>query len=190
MRQWLGAGLLFDHWERAPDFAAYSPLSSLPRLAGTRLDTIPAEIPYLRCDEAKRAHWAERLDSLTPRGYRRVGIVWAGRPTHHNDRNRSAELKVFEPLTDIPRVALVSLQKGGAQSQIGTYWGRAPLVSLGPDVRDYGDTMAILECLDQLVTVDTSMAHLAGAMGNETTARGTRPYACSGRMRAGIGKTC
>jgi len=167
VRQRLGAGLLFDHWERAPDFAAYSPLSSLPRLAGTQLDTIPAEIPYLRCDEAKRAHWAERLDSLTPRGYRRVGIVWAGRPTHHNDRNRSAELKVFEPLADIPGVVLVSLQKGGAQSQIGVYWGRAPLVSLGPDVRDYGDTMAILECLDQLVTVDTSIAHLAGAMGKK-----------------------
>jgi tetratricopeptide (TPR) repeat protein len=163
--QQLGEGFLFAHWEQAPAFAAYSPLSSLPRLAGTRLDTIPAEIPYLRCDPDKLAHWAERLDGLVPGGYRRIGIVWAGRPTHHNDRNRSAALKVFEPLADIPGVALVSLQKGAAQSDIGNYWGRAPLVNLGPDIRDYGDTMAVLECLERVVTIDTSVAHLAGATG-------------------------
>jgi hypothetical protein len=165
VKQQLGAGLLFDHWEQAPAFAAYSPLSSLPRLAGTRLDTIPAGIPYLRSDEAKLTLWSERLDALVPHGYRRIGIVWAGRPTHHNDRNRSADLKAFETLADIPEVALLSLQKGAAQSQIGAYWGRAPLINLGPEIRDYGDTMAIVECLERVVTVDTSVAHLAGAMG-------------------------
>ena len=167
MRQQPGLGQLFDHWERAPEFAAYCPLSSLPRLAGTRLGTIPCRIPYIRPDPAAIARWAERLDELLPRGARRIGIVWAGRPTHHNDRNRSIALAGLMPLTEIPGVALVSLQKGPAQAQIGGYWGRAPLVNLGPELRDFGDTMAVLECLERVVTVDTSVAHLAGAMGRE-----------------------
>jgi Tfp pilus assembly protein PilF len=165
--QQLGNGLLFDHWEQAPPFAAFTPLSSLPRLAGTRLDTIPAPIPYLTPDMGKLAHWAGRLDSLLPRGYGRIGIVWAGRPTHHNDRNRSVELKLFEALADLPNLALASLQKGAPQSQIGQYWGRAPLVNLGPELRDYGDTLAALQCLERVITVDTSVGHLAGAMGKE-----------------------
>ena len=167
LAQRLGNGLLFDRWEQAPPFAAFSPLSSLPRLAGTRLDTIPAPVPYLKPDPAKLAHWSERLDCLVPRDYQRIGIVWAGRPTHRNDHNRSASLKLFEALADLPGVALVSLQKGAVQSQTGRYWGRAPLVNLGPELRDYGDTMAIVECLKRVVTVDTSLGHLAGAMGKE-----------------------
>ena len=165
IKQQAGAGLLFDHWERAPEFKAYCALSGLPRLAGTRGDTIPAEIPYARADPAKSAVWAERLSALLPRGYRRIGIVWAGRPTHHNDRNRSVALATFAALTEIPGIALVSLQKGAAQAQIGGYWGRAPLVNLGPELRDFGDTMAVLESLEQVVAVDTSVVHLAGAMG-------------------------
>ena len=175
IEQQAGGALLFDHWERAPEFTAYCALSGLPRLAGTRLDTIPAEIPYLRADPARSAVWAERLDVLLPRGYRRIGIVWAGRPTHHNDRNRSTTLAAFAPLTEIPGIALVSLQKGDAQTQIGSYWGRAPLVNLGPELRDFGDTMAVLECLERVVVVDTSVGHLAGAMGKEASVM--LPYA-------------
>ena len=167
IEQQAGAGLLFDHWERAPEYKAYCALSGLPRLAGTRLDTIPAEIPYARADPARSAVWAERLDALLPRGYRRIGIVWAGRPTHHNDRNRSTTLATFAPLTEIPGIALVSLQKGLTQAQIGGYWGRAPLVNLGPELRDFGDTMAVLQCLERVISVDTSVVHLAGAMGKE-----------------------
>jgi hypothetical protein len=129
------------------------------------LQTIPAPIPYLRADPQKVAAWADRLSGLVPAGYRRVGIAWAGRPTHVNDRNRSATLATFAPLSRLPRLVLISLQKGPAQAQIGAYWGRAPLVNLGPEVADFGDTMAILEALDLVVTVDTAVAHLAGAMG-------------------------
>jgi tetratricopeptide (TPR) repeat protein len=165
--QLTGPDALFDHWERAPEFAAYCPLSGLPRLAGTRLETIPAEIPYIQPDPARVAVWAERLDALAPRGYRRIGIVWAGRPTHHNDRNRSTTLATFAPLAELAGVALVSLQKGPTQSQIGGYWGRAPLINLGPEIRDFGDTLAVLKCLERVVAVDTSVCHLAGAMGKE-----------------------
>jgi tetratricopeptide (TPR) repeat protein len=160
-----GAGNLFDHWERAPEFAAWSALSSLPRLAGTTLDTVPQTVPYLRADEAKFAHWAERLWDLLPRGYRRIGIVWAGRPTHRNDARRSTRLATFAPLTSVPGVALVSLQKGPGQTEIGGYWGRAPLLNLGPELNDFADTIAVLECLELVVTVDTAVGHLAGAMG-------------------------
>jgi Tfp pilus assembly protein PilF len=156
---------IFDHWDHKPEFAAWLPLSGLPRLAGTRLDTIPGNIPYLRADPGKVAQWAERLWALSPQGYRRIGIVWAGRPTHTNDDNRSTPLATFAPLAELPDVTLVSLQKGAAQAQIGTYWGHAPLINLGPEIHDYGDTMAIVECLELVVTVDTSVGHLAGAMG-------------------------
>lgn len=165
IRQQQGADLLFDHWERAPEFAAYCPLSSLPRLAGTNGATIPPASPHLKADAAAASRWSDRLDALLPPGYRRIGIVWAGRPTHHNDRNRSTSLATFAPLSEIPNVALVSLQKGPAQGQIGMYWGRAPLVNLGPELRDFGDTMAVLQCLERIVIVDTSVGHLAGAMG-------------------------
>ena len=165
-----GVGMMFSHWEQSPEFAAYCALSSLPRLAGTGLATIPAkEVPYLHADPAKVATWSDRLATLVPAGYRRIGIAWAGRPTHHNDRNRSMPLANFAPLAELPGVALLSLQKGAAQAQIGSYWGRAPLLNLGPEDRSYGfaDTMAIIECLDLVVTVDTSIGHLAGAMGKE-----------------------
>jgi tetratricopeptide (TPR) repeat protein len=175
IEQQAGAGRLFDHWERAPEFRAYCALSGLPRLAGTRLDTIPPETPYVRADPAKSAVWEDRLSALVPRGYRRIGIVWAGRPTHHNDRNRSTTLATFAPLSEIPGIALVSLQKGAAQAQIGGYWGRAPLVNLGPELRDFGDTMAVLDCLERVVAVDTSVVHLAGAMGKPASVM--LPYA-------------
>ncbi len=165
MAQLPGVGTMFDHWRRAPDFAAFCPLSSLPRLASTRLETIPAAAPYLRADAAKFAVWVERLWGLLPRGYRRIGIVWAGRPTHRNDLRRSIRLAALAPLAALPGVALVSLQKGPAQAEIAQYWGRAPLLNLGPEIRDFADTMAILEGLELVVSVDTAVAHLAGAMG-------------------------
>jgi tetratricopeptide (TPR) repeat protein len=163
--QQAGAARIFDHWDDCPDFVAHCSLSGLPRLAGTTAAAIPGETPYLHADEGRFAAWAARLWTLLPQAYRRIGIVWAGRPTHRNDRQRTIELARLAPLAALPGVALVSLQKGAAQAQIGAYWGRAPLVNLGPEIRDYADTMAIIECLELVITVDTSVAHLAGAMG-------------------------
>jgi tetratricopeptide (TPR) repeat protein len=165
VRQQSGGATLFDHWEQAPQFAAHLPLSGLPRLARTRLDTIPAAIPYVQVDPARKAAWAARLDALAPPGYRRFGIVWAGRPTHHNDRNRSTALETFAPLAELRGITLLSLQKGPAQAQIGGYWGRAPLINLGPELRNFADTAAVLDCLERVIVVDTAVGHLAGAMG-------------------------
>jgi hypothetical protein len=91
----------------------------------------------------------------------------AGRRTHQNDSVRSVTLARLLPLADLLRSALVSLQKGPATAEIGRYSGQTPLVDLGPELRDFGDPMAVLDSLDQLVSVDTSVADLAGAMGEE-----------------------
>ena len=164
--QFPGPTAMFDRWEQAPAFDAFCPLSGLPRLHGTRPDTVPIEtIPYLRADAARAAAWSGRLDRLLPPGYRRIGIAWAGRPTHNNDYNRSTTLAACAPIADLPGIALVSLQKGPAAAQVGHYVGRAPLLNLGPEIADWSDTMAILHALDLVVSVDTSVAHLAGAMG-------------------------
>jgi hypothetical protein len=165
LRQIYPAARLFQRWDEAGAYAAFCPLSGLPRLHGTRVENVPAPIPYLRANPARVSAWAERLGRLVPAGYKRVGVVWAGRPTHNNDRNRSASLAAFAPLAAVPGIALVALQKGPAVAQSGNYFGRAPLVNIGAEIRDYDDTMAILANLDLLVTVDTSVAHLAGAMG-------------------------
>jgi len=109
--------------------------------------------------------WKERLDRLTPAASRRVGIVWAGRPTHNNDRWRSARLADFAPLAALPAIVFVSLQKGPAAAQAGEYFGAAPMVNVGAEIADYEDTMAILDSLDMVVTVDTSVGHVAGALG-------------------------
>jgi tetratricopeptide (TPR) repeat protein len=165
LRQVAPRARLFQKWPDCPDYAAFAALSGLPRLAKTRVDNIPAPIPYLRPDPARVALWKHRLEGLVPEGFRRIGVIWAGRPTHNNDRNRSATLTDFLPIANVPGVALLALQKGPKTGQAGEYWGRAPLINVGAEIQDYDDTMAILENIERLVTVDTSVAHLAGAMG-------------------------
>ncbi len=165
LRQFLPEDKIFYRWETCPPFKAFAALSGLPRLFGTRVDHMHAPIPYLHADPGRVATWKERLRRLAPGSHKRVGIVWAGRPTHNNDRRRSSKLADFAPLAALPGIALVSLQKGPSADQAGRYFGRAPLINIGAEVRDYTDTMALLECLDLVITVDTSVGHLAAAMG-------------------------
>jgi hypothetical protein len=153
------------NWADCTMFAAFCPLSGLPRLHGTRLDTIPPPLP-IPIDPDRAALWRTKLDLLIPPGLRRVGLVWAGRPTHRNDRNRSMALSTLTPpLADLPGIALVSLQKGDAAAEIKAYSGRAPLADAARDITDYEDTVAAIAALDLVITVDTSVAHIAGAMG-------------------------
>lgn len=153
-------------WAGLGEFDAWATLSDLPMLAGTRADTIPADmLPYLAADPARIARWRARLDQLAPPGTRRIGLAWAGRASHPYDFARSAQLEDLAPLGDVGKTAWVALQKGGAEAQIGRYLGRAPLINLGPEIADYDDTMAIIAALDLLVSVDTSVVHIAGAMG-------------------------
>lgn len=160
---------LFQDWRHCPDHVAYCPLSGLPRLAGTTLDNIPAGTPYLSADPKRAARWRERLAGLLPqtssrRDALRVGLVWAGRPSHNNDRNRSMTLPDLAPLGALPGVTFVALQKGARSDQVGDWFGRAPLINIAAEILDFEDTMAVLEAIDVLVTIDSSVGHLAGAM--------------------------
>ena len=154
----------FNRWEACPAFVAYCPLSGLPRLAGTRLETIPAPVPYLRADPALVATWRDRLAGRIDPAHRRVGIAWAGRPTHNNNINRTIRLETLAPIFDVPGITLVSLQKGPAEAELPTYRGAAPLLNLSPEIQSFDDTAAIIESLDLVLCVDTSLGHLAGAM--------------------------
>lgn len=153
---------VFDRWDACPSFAAYCPLSGLPRLHATRLATIPAEIPYIMPEPAKAAAWAARLEAMLPRGYRRIGIVWSGRA---HPPNRSVSLSTLAPIAALDGISLVALQMGRAQDEVAGYFGRAPLLGLGHQIADFTDTAAIVANLDLVVTIDTVVAHLAGAMG-------------------------
>jgi hypothetical protein len=165
LRQFPRVRLLVEHWHQAGACAAFIPICSLPLIAGTLVDTIPAPVPYLRADPSLSAAWRVRLDRLLPRGYRRVGLVWAGNPGHHQDRARSIALDQLRLLADVRDVAFVAMQLGGAGAQLGGFFGRAPVVNLGPEIKGFRDTMAILAAIDLLISVDTGIVHLAGAMG-------------------------
>ena len=156
-----------DRWDRCPPFVAYCPLSGLPRLHGTTLDTIPCEVPYLRADPARTEAWRARLRDLLQPDKRNIGIAWAGRPTHSNDLNRSMSLSAFAPIAASDGISLVALQKGSARGAIADYFDRAPLLNLGAEIADFADTMVVIEALDLIITVDTAVAHLAGAMGKQ-----------------------
>ncbi|HEY2179111.1 MAG TPA: tetratricopeptide repeat-containing glycosyltransferase family protein [Caulobacteraceae bacterium] len=160
-----GVDVIFDAWNACPKVDAWETLSGLPRHHKTRLTNIPGEIPYLAPTPDVKAHWAARLDQLAPRGRPRVGLVWAGRPTHMNDRNRTIHLSRLAPVTDLDHINFISLQKGPATEQIGGYFGRAPLINLGPELSDFGDSAAVIAELDLLLCVDTSVGHVAGATG-------------------------
>lgn len=156
----------FNRWEACPAFVAYCPLSGLPRLAGTRLDSIPAAaVPYLATDAALVASWRERLAAGVDPAHRRVGIAWAGRPTHNNNINRTVRLETLAPIFDVPGIALISLQKGPSEAEVSGYRGAAPLLNLSPEIQTFDDTAAIMQSLDLVLCVDTSLGHLAGATG-------------------------
>jgi len=146
------------------DFDVYIPLMSLPLIFKTTLATIPGKVPYLHPDAALVDRWRDELGLLDDGGFK-IGIAWQGNPIHGNDHERSFRLAQFEPLTRIPGVRLISLQKGFGSEQIAELGGRFPLVDLGTRLGDLMDTAALMKNLDLVITPDTALAHLAGAIG-------------------------
>ena len=152
-------------WTDVPGHAAHCRLSSLPYLFHTMPDTIPAPIPYLKADPARIAAWRERFAAQLPAGVRRIGLAWTGRPTHPNDKRRSVPLSEMLPLADLGPAAFVSLQKPMPARDAEHVAKFAHMTDLSNDLTNFGETAAVIENLDLIVTVDTSMGHLSGALG-------------------------
>ncbi len=160
-----GVDQVIARGDALPGFDCHAPLLSLPRLFATSVETIPAEVPYLRPLDAPVARWAERLGQ---RPGRRVGLCWHGSPDNRHDRQRSLPLSMLAPLAEIPGLRLISLQKGTGEAQLDRLPPGFAVERLGDDF-DAGpdafrDTVAVLHGLDLVITVDTALAHLAGAL--------------------------
>ncbi len=149
-----------------PPFDVQAPLLSLPRLLGTTLTTVPAAVPYLAPDAALVGEWRRRLEGLP--GFR-VGVCWQGNPYHPWDHHRSVPLGHFAPLAGVPGVRLVALQKEFGREQAATLGGRFAVADFGEELGRppacFLDTASLVACLDLVVTADTAVAHLAGALG-------------------------
>jgi tetratricopeptide (TPR) repeat protein len=148
--------------EPLPDFDLHCPLLSLPHAFGTDCDTIPADIPYLRVPPDRLARWHDRLGD--PGGVR-VGIAWEGSAAHKNNRSRSIALRRFATLLSVPGVAFVSLQKDVSPADAAILREHANVSMIGEDLVNFADTAAVMAELDLIISVDTSVVHLAGALG-------------------------
>jgi tetratricopeptide (TPR) repeat protein len=148
--------------EPLPEFDYYIHIMSLPRVFGTDIDSVPAEVPYLRVDPIRVERWTKRLSDGCGL---KVGIVWAGRPAHVRDPYRSIPLQSLLPIRDVEDVQLYSLQKGAGATQLQPLGGDAKIVDLQEQLTDFAETAAAISLLDLVISVDTSVAHLAGALG-------------------------
>jgi len=135
------------------------PLLSLPRFFLTDLSSVPASVPYIRPDSAR----VSLFDDVGAQGCLNVGIVWQGRLTHPNDYNRSCCLEHFCELVKLPGFRSFSLQKGKGEDELQE--SALPICNLAPRLHDFADTAAAVAKLDLIISVDTAVAHLAGAMG-------------------------
>lgn len=152
-----GVEEVIDFDDPLPPFDTYQALLSVPWILKTTLQTIPTEVPYLFPDKEKVEQFRSRLSDVP--GKLKVGLVWAGRPEHPNDRNRSVDPSLLAQLAQVEGVTLISLQKGRSTSDL------PGLVDWTAELNDFADTAALIQSLDLVIAVDTSVAHLAGALG-------------------------
>jgi len=145
--------------EKRPHFDYHVSLLSLPCALGTTLETMPGQAPYVFAPPDRVATWAERL----PKSRLRIGLVWSGNPGHSNDRNRSMPLSALGPLLEVEAefVCLHAAVRDADRPSLAA----SSIVDLTGEIKDFADTAAIVSTCDLVISVDTSVAHLAGAMG-------------------------
>jgi hypothetical protein len=160
-----GVARVLTDGDETPDFDLHCPLMSLPLAFGTELANVPAEVPYLWPSRERLETWSPRLPSET--GHLRVGLCWAGNPSHVNDRNRSMALTHLTDVLSLPNVDFVSIQRD-VNEQDAAILRNHGVLHLGGQFTSFADTAAVIALLDLVVVVDTSVAHLAGAMGKAT----------------------
>jgi tetratricopeptide (TPR) repeat protein len=162
--------------EEPPSFDTFAYFMSLPFLLGTTLETIPGATPYLEADVTLAAEWDQRMPGAR---LMRVGLVWAGSASYRNDASRSLQPRLLQPLATLPGLQLISLQIGAAAAELAHEpWGAA-VHQPSSGIRDFSDTAAIIANLDVVVSVDTAVAHLAGALGKRVLLM--LPYSCDWR---------
>jgi hypothetical protein len=150
------------HGDKLPSFDVHCPLLSVPGILGTRRETIPNAVPYLSADVAAVERWQKRLAALPGR---KVGLVWAGNPAMSADRWRSIDLAQLGPLATVPGVSFVSLQKGADTGRLDPRQTGLVLHDWVQELGDFAATAALVQALDLVIGVDTSVIHLAGALG-------------------------
>jgi hypothetical protein len=161
LEQLPGVAAFVTRGDPLPDFDVHCPLLSLPMAMATRLDSIPPMQPWLAADPHKVAQWAQRLGE---RRRQRIGLAWQGNTSHDNDLNRSIGLARLAPLLAAD-ADFVSLQQQVPARDREPMAALPNLRDLGGELRDFTDTAALVENLDGVISVDTSVAHLAAAMG-------------------------
>lgn len=146
---------------KLPAHDVQCPLLSVPAVLGTTLETLPATVPYLRAAAPAVQAWRQRRAA----GELNVGLCWSGNPRHMNDRQRSVDLGRMRATLAVPGCRFFALQphKRAGDEEVLAQWPQA--VDAGPQLHDFGETAALIEALDLVVTVDTAVAHLAGALG-------------------------
>jgi hypothetical protein len=162
MRTVAGAERVIARGDDPGRFDYHAPFLTLPLIFQTHPETIPADVPYISAPPDWVAAWKQRL---APERRLRVGLAWAGAPTHLNDANRSTTFAMLTPLRDVAGVAFYSLQKGPRSADAaGADW----IIDRTGELSDFSETAALIENLDLLISVDTSVVHVAGALAKTT----------------------
>jgi hypothetical protein len=161
MRSIAGSPEIVGFGAPLPDFQLHCPLLSLPLAFKTRVDTIPAGVPYLSPPRSSVEKWKSRIPPAT---VPRIGVVWAVNPKHGNDSNRSVGLRAMLPLLSQSGARFFSLQKELREGDREILRGHPDIVHLGDELETFTDTAAIVSLLDLVISIDTSIVHLAGAL--------------------------
>lgn len=163
-----GVSLVCGPDDELPPYDAHCSLLSLPSLFQTRLDRIPLNIPYISLPFGKISHWRDRLSAVD--GTIKIGLRWRGNPKYGADRDRSCDLRQFEALAGMPGVSWVSLQDQPPSTEEADVAARLGLIDVSAELTDFMDTAALIDQLSLVISVDTAVLHLAGALGKTSWA--------------------
>ena len=156
------ASAVFSRGEALPKCDFQCPLLSLPLAFDTDIDTVPAKVPYLFAPKDRIETWRARLPQSD---VLRVGLVWSGNPDNPVDAIRSMAFERLAPVLDLPGIEFVSLQKDVRARDAAALKRRPDVLDLGPELKDFSDTAAVISLLDVVVAVETAVAHLVGGQG-------------------------
>lgn len=156
-----GGATILSQGEPPPPYDVHCPLGSLPLALRTEPDSVPAPIPYLSADDVALAKWSARLG---PMARPRIAIAWSGNSNHFNDRNRSIPFARLEPLFGTP-ARFLAIQRDVRAEDAEKLAAERRVTHLGPELENFTDTAAVIALSDVVISADTAVAHLAGAMG-------------------------